>query len=150
MKFKQPTKQNLAAWKTWLADRPQCIRDAVEKYKLDPWTLYKLNPRGTRVTLASLSEPALSDGKVTVRVGISGEFNLVTFQRDVMGIDPADLEECDLPKPDEQIGSLEVPVDVLRNLRDQYADDVPSHVMVDLIARYPLQHFKNGEKVKKR
>lgn len=118
MKFKQPTKQNLTAWKNWLAGRPQCIRDVVEKYKLDPWTLYKLKSTNQRVTLLSISEPD-KEGKVTCRVNVSGEFNLVAMERAVFGIAVEDLEECDLPQPGELRGSLGLSVEEAKSLLDK-------------------------------
>lgn len=110
-----PTDDQVAAWKAWLSDRPQVIKDMVAKHGLDPWTLYRLkstNPRVyvQRVYVVSLFE----DG--TVKVGVTGEFNLLTHERNVFGIDPADLEECDLPRDDEPLGSLELPVEELKTL----------------------------------
>jgi hypothetical protein len=141
----RPTSKQSRLWLTWAAERPPLIREAIEKHKLDPWTLYRLKTTGQRVYLLSISEPSpTADQKVTVRVGVSGEFNLVTFERDVFGVDPAELEECDLPGPTEQIGSLDLPVDVIKNLRDRYADEVPRPVMLDLITRYPLKQKRNG------
>jgi hypothetical protein len=54
---------------------------------------------GHRVTIASFSEDN------SVRVNITGEFNEVAFDRGVFGIDPDDLEPCDLPGSDEPTGS---------------------------------------------
>lgn len=136
MRYVQPTAMNEREWKKWVAERPESIRKVCERF--DPWTLYRLKPTGQRVYILSFSEPG-ADGKVLCRIGVSAEFNLLTFERDVFGIDPDDLEECDLPKDDEQVGSLDLPIDVVKNLRDQYQDGVPQHVMIDLIARYPLK-----------
>lgn len=105
-----PTDEEVAAWEAWLADRPQVIRDMVAKYKLDPWTLYRLKSTNQRVFMISLFESG------TVKVGVTGEYNLVTHERAVFGIDPADLEECDLPSGDEPLGSLDLSVDELKNL----------------------------------
>ena len=136
MRHTQPTAENLAAWKKWVAERPESIRKVCERF--DPWTLYRLKTTGQRVYILSFSEPGL-DGKVTCRVGVSGEFNLLTFERDVFGIDPDDLEECDLPGPDEQLGSLDLPIDIVKSYHTQYPDGPPPHVMTALIARYPLK-----------
>lgn len=138
MRHTQPTEEHLRAWDAWLAERPDALREAVAKYKLDPWTLYRLKPTGQRVFVVALYEPG-DDGKVMLRVGVSGEFNMVTFERDVFGIDPADLEECDLPKVGEQVGTLDLPIEVVKGLRDRYPDGAPQHVMLDLIVRYPLK-----------
>jgi hypothetical protein len=34
------------------------------------------------------------DGVVTLRVVVSGEFNVILFERGVFGVCPEDLEEC--------------------------------------------------------
>lgn len=52
------------------------------------------------MTLHSYSE----DGTMTVNV--TGEFNAVIFDRQVFGIKPEDLEECDLPKENEPSGAM--------------------------------------------
>ena len=44
------------------------------------------------------------DGSVTLTVNITGEFNLISFDQQVFGIDPDDLEECDLPVEGEPLG----------------------------------------------
>ena len=62
--------------------------------------MYSMKPHGQRVTLVSYSENG------TVTVDVSAEWNLVTFQRQVFGVDPANLEECDLPDDDEPTGAL--------------------------------------------
>jgi hypothetical protein len=41
-----------------------------------------------------------------VRVNVSGNYNFVTFERQVFGVDANDLEECDLPGPNELTGAL--------------------------------------------
>lgn len=150
MRFAQPTPEQEDLWRRWTADRPPVIREVIERCKLDPWTLYRLKTTGQRVFVVGLSEPELTTNqevkKVTCRVGVSGEFNLVTFERQVFGVDPDDLEECDLPRPDDQVGTLDLPVDVVRNLRDKYPDACPPHVMLDLITRYPLKTYRAGEK----
>jgi hypothetical protein len=105
-----PTDDQVTAWKEWVAERPQGIKDMITEHQFDPWTLYRLKSTNQRVYMVSLYEGG------TVKVGVSGEFNLVTHERDVFGIDPADLEECDLPSDDERLGSLELPLDELKLL----------------------------------
>jgi hypothetical protein len=39
-------------------------------------------------------------------VSVRGEFNLVSFERNVFGVKPEDLEECDLPSPDDSTGAV--------------------------------------------
>lgn len=92
----------------WLAERPQAIKDLVAK--LPPDRLYRLKTTGHRVFLYAYSE----DGTVTVAV--TGQFNALPFERRVFGIAPEDLEECDLPDPDEPVGSLDLPQPLLKKL----------------------------------
>lgn len=80
---------NQEAWQEWVASRPPTIQDLCAR--LPPDRLYRLVPSGSRVTLHSYEE----DGTVTVDV--SPEFNLTMFNRQVFGVAPEDLEECDLP-----------------------------------------------------
>ncbi len=94
----EPTDEAKQSWSDWVASRPDSVRKVAER--LNPWTLYKLKSTGQRVTVYSFSE----DGTVTVNV--TGEFNLITFDRQVFGISPNDLEECDLPSSNEATGAL--------------------------------------------
>jgi len=84
-------------WSEWLAERPPRIRKMIERYP--PNRLYRMAD-GHRVTIESYHD----DG--TVSVDVSGEFNLVTFERYVFGVNPAELVECDLPDADELVGAL--------------------------------------------
>lgn len=92
----------------WLAERPQVIKDLVAR--VPPDRLYRLASTGHRVFLYSYSENG------TVTVAVTGQFNLVAFERRVFGIRPEELEECDLPGPDEPVGSLDLPVDLVKRL----------------------------------
>lgn len=85
-------------WKEWVAGRPPGVQALCER--LPPDRLYRMKSTGNRVTLHSYAE----DGTVTVN--ISADFNAVIFERQVFGINPDDLEECDLPRPDEPLGAL--------------------------------------------
>jgi hypothetical protein len=101
-RFREPTPEQLAAWKEWVAERPPAIRAAAEK--LDPWSLYRLKNTDNRVTFYSLSEG--EGGEITATVNVTGEFNKVVFERRVFGIALDDMEPCDLPGPDEDLGAL--------------------------------------------
>lgn len=82
-------------WYDWITSRPQEIQDMAEKYNLLGDELYRLKTTGQRVYLYSLSE----DGTVTVVV--LPEYNPERFMiagKRVFGINPADLEPCDLPE----------------------------------------------------
>lgn len=93
-----PTPEQMAAYAEWTASRPESVRKIAER--LFPWALYRMKSTGQRVTLVSIFE----DG--TIKVEVSGRFNALVFERDVFGIDPDDLEECDLPGEDEPLGIL--------------------------------------------
>ena len=87
-----------AAWNEWVATRPENVQRLCRQ--LTPDRLYRLKTSGHRVTLYSYAE----DGTVTVNV--TGEYNTLTFERQVFGIKPEDLEECDLPEPGESLGAM--------------------------------------------
>ena len=97
-RFENPTAAQECEWREWVAGRPESVREIAERF--DPWALYRMHSTGQRVQLVSIFE----DG--TVSVAVFGEFNLVAFERRVFGIDPNDLEECDLPGPDELCGEM--------------------------------------------
>lgn len=85
-------------WQEWVATRPPevqalCIR-------LPPDRLYRMKSTGNRVTLYSYSE------NDTVTVNVLAAYNALTFERQVFGISPDDLEECELPGQDEPVGAL--------------------------------------------
>ncbi len=96
-----PSDEERAGWEAWLAERPEAVRKVAEK--LPPWKLYRLHDSGHRVTLRSIDEG--EDDSVTLTVTVSAQFNLIAFERNVFGIKPEDLTECDLPGPDEPVGA---------------------------------------------
>lgn len=83
-------------WDKWVAGRPPEVRVLCERFP--PNRLYLLRSSGHRVVPLSYSE----DG--TLSVAVSGQFNLVAFERKVFGVKPEDLTECNLPGPDEPVG----------------------------------------------
>lgn len=85
-----------ASWNEWVATRPLVVQELCRR--LPPDRLYLLRSTGQRVTLVSYNE----SGTVTVRV--SGEYNVVMFEREVFGVNPDDLEECELPDGNESVG----------------------------------------------
>ena len=97
-RFAQPTPDQEAGWKEWVSERPGCVRTIAERFDL--WTLYRMKSTGDRCTLYSFNENG------TVKVNITGEYNMTLFDRQVFGVDPDDLEECDLPEPDEPLGTV--------------------------------------------
>jgi len=88
---------NQKAWQEWVSTRPECIQKLCKSHPSNK--LYRLADSGHRVTLYSYSE----DGTLTVNV--SGDYNLVAFDRQVFGIKPEDLIECDLPEEGEILGT---------------------------------------------
>lgn len=113
-RISEPTAEQETSWKEWVAERPDTVRAVAERF--DPWSLYRMKSTGQRVTLHSIFE----DG--TVSVNISADYNFVLHERNVFGIDPNDLEPCEIPPPDEFVGSVltsyqvEENIDVLRVL----------------------------------
>jgi hypothetical protein len=96
----EPTAENEAEWQAWVASTPEPIRRVAQRFY--PWELYRLKSTGQRVTLASFYE---IDGEITLRVNITGDYNLVLFDRTVFGIKPSDLEPCELPSEQEMLGA---------------------------------------------
>lgn len=87
-----------AAWEDWVATRPAAVQELCRK--LPPDRLYMNKPTQQRGTIYSYSE----DGTVTVN--FTGEHNLLMFDKQVFGIKPEDLEECELPTEDELRGTM--------------------------------------------
>ena len=85
-------------WNDWVATRPQVIKDLIKK--VSPTTLYRLKSTGQRVFVISYAENG------TVSVAYSGKYNLVDFEQQIFGILPEELEECELPLPDEKVGVI--------------------------------------------
>lgn len=85
-------------WHDWVATRPQVIQDMATK--LPHNLLYRIKSTGQRVCIVSYNEGG------TVRVVVSGKYNLVPFETSVFGIYPEDLEECELPLPGEPLGVM--------------------------------------------
>jgi hypothetical protein len=103
-----PTDEQIAGYAAWVASRPPEIRPLAEKFL--PWVLYRMKSTGHRVTVYAIEEQ--KDGSApTLKVDVDGRFNLVAMSRRVFGIYPEDLEECDLPSPDEPVGDMHVPIE---------------------------------------
>jgi hypothetical protein len=100
-----PTPEQVQDWDEWVSERPQAVRETLQRYDLKPWKLYRLKSSGHRVRLYSVDEP--EDGSApTVKVDVLGRFNIVAFDLRVFGVNPADLEECDLPADHEPLGAV--------------------------------------------
>ena len=126
MNIAEPTEESRENWKAWVAARPAHVRAVIERHGFQPWKLYRMKSTGHRVTIAAFDEQ--KGDRITMRVNVTGEFNLVQFERQVFGVDPNDLEECDLPDPAEPLGSLDISVEEVRALigRSKAAASKPS------------------------
>lgn len=80
---------NEAEWNAKVATFPPLVQDVCKQ--LPPDRLYRMKSSGYRVVINSYN----ADG--TLIVFLSGQFNLLLFERRMLGVLPADLTECDLP-----------------------------------------------------
>lgn len=101
-RFYDPTPEQHSGWNEWVASRPENVRAVAEKF--DPWSLFLMPKTGQRCTIVSFGEA--DNGSVTLTVNITGEYNLTVFDRQVFGVDPSDLEPCDIPAPTEPVGTM--------------------------------------------
>ena len=99
-RFKEPTAKQKRGWAKWVESRPPNVRAVAERF--DPWSLYRMG--SNRVTVQSFGED--KDGRVTLTVGVSGDFNAVIFERSVFGVDPESLTPCELPTEGEPLGAV--------------------------------------------
>lgn len=104
--FKEWTSEIESEFAKWLEGRPPIIIELARRFP--PNKLYRLKTSGHRVFAVGYGEGG------TVTVAVTGEFNFVAFERQVPGIAPEDLEECDLPGPDELLGSMDMAIEEVR------------------------------------
>lgn len=97
-----PTPEEERLWREWVDSRPMVVQRVIYKHGFVPWKLYRLS--GHRVTLHAFDEHA--GDRVTLRVVVSGKYNLVAFERTVFGVDPDDLKECAIPSHHEVLGTV--------------------------------------------
>lgn len=96
MKFRDDMNEQM--FLDWASTLPKpCDEIAL---RIRPDTLYRMSSTGHRVYPLSYGE----DG--TVRVAVTGRFNCLAFEREVFGVNPNDLTECDLPEEGEQLGTF--------------------------------------------
>jgi hypothetical protein len=119
--------KSLAEWNAWVASRPRVIQELCQR--LPPNLLYRLKSSGHRVMILSYSESG------TVTVSVTGKYNRVTFDREVFGIKPEDLEECELPEEGEPLGTV-------------FVDDVEVSAFIDaeIEARHQRGEQHNEER----
>ena len=84
-------------WSAWVATRPLVIQEMCCAYP--PNKLYRMRSTGHRVTIVSYGED------LTVRVNVTGQYNVVIFDREVFGVCVEDLEEAELPEG-EMVGTV--------------------------------------------
>lgn len=92
------TADELKALNKWIKQLPKSCRKIAEKYP--PTKLYFDKSCKLRVVIISYYENG------TVGTSVLGKYNLITFERNVFGVQPGDLSECDLPSPNEKVGVL--------------------------------------------
>ncbi len=101
---------NHEKFREWIDMRPQHLRSGIQA--LPPWKLYRMSSSGHRVTLYSYDECKCGgreihedcEGGLSLTVSVTGQFNRVKFSRNVFGILPRELTECELPASDERLG----------------------------------------------
>ncbi len=99
-KWFEPSPTQQASYAKWVAERPPAVRAIAERFT--PWELYRLKDTGQCVTIVSVFENG------TVRVNVPVLYNAdhiddhtidgVITDFSVFGIDPNDLEPCDVPE----------------------------------------------------
>jgi hypothetical protein len=77
-------------WDEWVNSRPDVVKELCLKFPAD--RLYRIKDSGDRGTIHSYDE----DGTMTLI--IDGTYSQVIFPKNVFGLNPEDIEECDLPK----------------------------------------------------
>jgi hypothetical protein len=117
----EPTDEMRLEFAKWTATLPDFVRVVAEK--LPPWKLYRMTDTGHRVYILSYDEG--TDGKAYLRVNVSGRYNSLDIEREVFGVDPESLEECELPAEGERVGvRLETQEEI-----EKYIDEVRPMVM---------------------
>lgn len=111
MRIYEPTEDQQRLWREFVDSRPPNVKAVAEK--LAPWLLYRLRS-GHRATLHGIDEH--EDGSVTLTMSVTGDFNAVMFDRNVFGIHPDDLEECDLPAAGDPLGAALTQKQVAENM----------------------------------
>lgn len=98
-RYHEPTPAQEARWREWVASRPDEVRAVAERFT--PWDLYRLKTTGQLVVVRGFAEPNAPNEAVTLTVIAPQEFNVVPADIMVLGIDPADMEPCELSSRDE-------------------------------------------------
>lgn len=99
----EPNVEQETIYHDWVAQRPPRIREVATRF--NTWTLYRMKSTGHRVLIHAFNED-MDESKVLLTVAVLGTYNAVAFDRLVYGVDPDDLEECELPAKDEVLGAM--------------------------------------------
>lgn len=94
------TPEYRAAWDAWLASKAGIEPLLASARSHPPWLLYRHRPSGHRVGIVGY------DYGGTVTIVLSGLYNLLFREGLVRDVFVGELEECDLPGPDERVGVL--------------------------------------------
>lgn len=96
-KIRELTPEEQTQHRAWADDLPPNVREVASSYPHD--RLCRIRD-GSKVAILAYA----TDGTVTI--GISSRFNRVFFERQVFGVPPSELTECDLPGPGEPVGLI--------------------------------------------
>ena len=131
-----------AEWEEWIKSKPQVIQDLAKR--LPPDRLYLLKSSGHRVELHGYVE----DGTLIVRV--LGKWNKIMFERNVFGIKPEDLVECDVPGPEEPLGVTLVKDEEIERYIDLNREEILKGGKEDDIRTNESKEKENDENPKTR
>lgn len=101
-KFMEMTPEQEQLWKEWVQSKPPHIQEIIHRLPAD--RLYKLKTSKHLVTIRSYDEG--ENGEISLTVTVSAKYNLVAFERNVFGVKPENLEECDLPDDNHPVGDV--------------------------------------------
>ncbi len=96
-KIAERTEAEQKDWDRWADGKSPIVRELHARF--DPNVLYRYAETGQRCTVTAFLETG------TVNINISGRYNKVDVNKTIQNVDPSMLEECDLPGPDEELGT---------------------------------------------
>jgi hypothetical protein len=116
-------------WREFKELMPSTLRAIAEQYP--PNKLFLLKPFNRRVTVSGYADNG------TLDVMITGEFNRIFFARNVRGVEPHELEECDFPHPSEKLGDLSAewgmtPQDVVAKIVPLFKGKISEEILSQL------------------
>ena len=96
MEFDEVQQQEFDAW---VAARPPQIQAMIQNHPPDRLYRNKAYQGTQRVVITAYHEDD------TLSVAVLGMYNCCAYERNVFGVKPSDLEECDLPAEGELLGA---------------------------------------------